>query len=429
MKKWAAIRAGWLAGVLVLTSAGWARQPVVAPYTRVVDEDGGSAIRMEMTVREFHSDKPGQPTVFLAGAVHIANKEFYDSLQAFLDAQDVVLFEGVKPPGAGDDLHGLPTDDAGRSELTKSRVRLLATAVEMYHDKHAAFPESLKQLTEGSEGRLGKLLGGATSDAWTRELLYHITDAGKDNKPTDEDRGYDVESLGSDGQAGGEGVAADIKYSEMKPVSKPEKGDRSEGIQSKLAKATGLVFQLDAMNNNKSNWRNSDLSIDQVQTRLEKAGADGSMLFKMLDGSSMFGKLAGMMLGLVSSSPEGKAMLRVMLVEMLGHAEALLDQAPGGMGKLMGVIVEDRNEVVVADLKKVIQTEPEVKSIAIIYGAGHLPGVQARLAAMGYSPVGDTWRTAMRVEAKEAGITQKQMAQTRQMIQKMVEAQTKKKDK
>ena len=60
---------------------------------------------------------------------------------------------------------------------------------------------------------------------------------------------------------------------------------------------------------------------------------------------------AGVMLGLVSASPEGKAMLRVMLVEMLGHADALMDRAPGGMGKLMGVILEDRNQVVVADLK------------------------------------------------------------------------------
>lgn len=422
-------RAGWAAGLLMIASAAEARQAEVAPYTRVIDEDGGGAIRMEMAVREFHSEKPGQPTVYLAGAVHVADKKFYEELQAFLDAQDVVLFEGVKPAGAGDGEHGLPTDDAGRAELTKSRIRLLATAVELYHEKHAAFPETLKQMVEGSDGRLSRLLGGATTDGWSHEIMFQVTDAGKENKPTDQDRGYEVESPGADGKVGGEGAAADIKYSEMKPVSKPEKGDRSEGIQSKLAKATGLVFQLDAMNNNKPNWRNSDLSIDQVQMRLEKAGADGSMLFKMLDGSSIFGKLAGVMLGLVSSSQEGKAMLRVMLVEMLGHADALMDQAPGGMGKLMGVILEDRNDVVVADLKKVIQTEPNVKTIAVIYGAGHLPGIQTRLLAMGYSPSGDTWRTAMRVEAKEAGISEQQMKQTRQMIQKMVEGQAKKKGK
>ena len=42
-----------------------------------------------------------------------------------------------------------------------------------------------------------------------------------------------------------------------------------------MAEAFGLVFQLDAMNHDGPAWRNSDMSIDQVQRRLDQAGAEG----------------------------------------------------------------------------------------------------------------------------------------------------------
>ena len=424
MRRWVAV------GVLAAASGVRGQDSAaVAPYSRVVEEDGGSAIRMEMAVRELASDKPGRPKVYLAGAVHIGDKAFYESLQQFLDQQDVVLFEGVKPAGAGAEEHGLPTDDEGRAKITGQRIRFVAATIEMYRGKHQSLPTDLKQLVEGSDNRIKSLLPGSLVDGWSRPLHYEqiIAQASRDAETKAPARDFDLYSLGSDDKPGGESAAADVHYIDEKPVSPPERGDRSEGIQTKLAQAAGLVFQLEAMDNTKPNWRNSDLSLDQLQSRLEKAGADGSMLFRMLDGSSFFSKFAGMLLGFVTSTPEGKATMRVMLVEMLGHADAMMDQVPGGMGKLMGVILEDRNDVVVADLKKVIETEPNVKSIAIIYGAGHLPGVQRRLAEYGYSPVGDTWRTAMRVDAKEAGITPAQMKQMRQMIEKLIEAQAKKK--
>ena len=401
----------------------------IGGYARVVEEKGGDAIRLEMAAREFASQTPGRPKVFLIGAVHIADKKFYDSVQEFLDQQDVVLFEGVKPAGSGDAEHGLPTDDDGKAKITAQRIRFVAAAVEMYRGKHKELPADTKELVEGSDNRIKSLLPGALEDGWAHPLMYEKRQppAVDGTEPKDRFRDFDLYSFGSDGKAGGEGAGADVHYIDEKPVSPPEKGDRSEGIQTKLATATGLVFQLEAMNNTKPNWRNSDLSIDQVQSRLEKAGADGSALFKLLDGSSFMGKFAGVLLGLVSSTAEGKAMLRVMMIEMLGHADVMMDSMPGGMGKLMGVILEDRNDVLAADIKKVIETEPNVKSIAAIYGAGHLPGVQKRLAEFGYQPVGDTWRVAMRVDAKEAGLSAAQMKQTRQMIQKMVEAQTKKK--
>jgi general secretion pathway protein G len=384
-----------------------------------VEEDDGAVVKLEMAVREFAPPDTGKPRVFLAGAVHIGEKGFYRGLQRFLDGQDVVLFEGVKPPGAGaaeQDVGG--GTDEERVAATKRRVRFIAMAVERYRDGHEGkLPPSLRELGEGSEERIAWLLKSSLVDSWGHNFVYSTKEA-------DGSASFDVASLGADGKDGGEGVAADIRFSDQKPLSRPEKGDRSEGLQSKLASSMGLVFQLDAMDHNKGNWRNSDLSVDQVQARLERAGVNADGLFGMLDGSSMFSRFGGFLLGIMGSTPDGKAMLRVMIIEMIGHADQLLDRMPGGMGKVMGVLLEDRNAVVVSDLKKVIQGEPGVKTVGIIYGAGHLPSMERRLVEeLGYKPVGDTWRPAITVDAKAAGVSGAQLKATRQMISRMVEAQ------
>ena len=75
--------------------------PPPAPYVRAVDVDNGARVQLQTAARTFRSDPPGTPEIHLVGAVHIGEKEFYQQLQDFLDAHDVVLFEGVKPPGAG----------------------------------------------------------------------------------------------------------------------------------------------------------------------------------------------------------------------------------------------------------------------------------------------------------------------------------------
>lgn len=427
-KRWA------LAGVLAAAPLAWAqpepkpepaqKQPAdqptttVEPYQRITEDRNGEVVKLEMAVREFAPPKPGMPKVYLAAAIHIGDKEFYQSLQEFLDAQDVVLFEGVKPPGAGDAAKDeADKTDQEKVESSKRRARFLAMAVERYHAKQGKLPSDLAELIAGSEARIAGLLKSSTTDAWGHPLTYTLIPGAGDTPDK-----FDIVSLGADGKVGGEGPAADLKFSDQKPLSKPETGDRSEGIQSKLAKSMGLVFQLDAMDHNKPNWRNSDLSIDQVQARLDKAGASGDVLFKALDGSSMFGQFAGLLLGFLGSSPQSQAMLRASMMEMLSRADELLDQAPGKMGAMMGVLLEDRNAVVLEDLKDVI-AEPAVKSIAVIYGGGHLPSMQRHLVEdLGYRPVGDTWRAAMQVDAKSVGMSAAQLRQMRQMISRSIES-------
>ncbi len=370
----------------------------VAPYVRSVDVDDGARVKLQTAARTFRSSEPNTPEIHLVGAVHIGEKSFYEELQAFMDSHDVVLFEGVKPPGAGahDPALSPEATDEQRAELTKKRIRLTATLIEVFKRDNNRVPASLDELASMSDKRIGYLATIATKDAWGRSLSYSADGAGAAPNT------YALSSLAADGAAGGEGANADIAYADLPQVTTDELPG-GKGIQSQLAEAFGLVFQLDHMDHTKPNWQNSDMSIDQVQERIEAAGADGSALFSMLDGSSLQAKLAGLLFRLIAASPTFQTMGKVMLIDTLDKAEEMMAVMPGGMGKLMSVIIVDRNQVVIDDLKALLKERPDLKSIGIIYGAGHLADLEQRLIAMGYKPVEDRWFTAMDVDVTAGG--------------------------
>lgn len=428
-----------LAGAVLLSGAALAQnaQPAPAespkprPYSRVVEDKETGALALEMAIREFRRPDGTGPTVFLAGAIHIADQSYYKSLQEFLDRQDVVLFEQVKPAGAGSGDGANEADDSARAEVTEHRLRFLAMALEAYKAKNGAYPKSLAELEAGLEKRFSDLARGAMNDGWGRPVTYEpkaVPEPASDPKPdASMSKGpapYDLVSLGADGEPGGEGAATDLRFSSQPPLSAAERGDRSEGIQQQLADALGLKFQLGQMDHNRANWRNSDLSIDEVQDRLAKAGADAGPLFSMLDGSSFLGKISGVILKLAAANPQSRVMLKLALMEVLGHADELLGSAPGKMGAMMDVIVNDRNEVVLRDLKRIVETEPGVRTIGVIYGAGHLPGIERSLRSdLGYEPAGDQYVAAIRVTPGEAGMSRDEIASLRNMMSRMVKSQ------
>lgn len=94
--------------VLALWSAGGCAQapaPMPAPatppepYMRLV-RVGDDAYAARLCIREFRPVSGKGPTVFLAGAIHIGDPGYYQALQKHLDAQEVVLFEGVRSTDA-----------------------------------------------------------------------------------------------------------------------------------------------------------------------------------------------------------------------------------------------------------------------------------------------------------------------------------------
>jgi general secretion pathway protein G len=421
----------WLVAALAALGAGVAApaQPAAAParpaveapaegapkFIRVVESDGGARVRMEVVIRHFEPADGEGPAVDLVGAAHIGDGSFYERLQQHLDAKDVVLFEGVKP-AAAERVDGEAATDEDRAERTRKRIRMIASIAEAYHDEKGEYPESIDRLAAAKDKRIAWLASTSSEDGWGRPLIYAAEPGSA--------RGIELLSLGADGEKGGEGAAADIAWSSLPPLGADEKLSDDPGIQSKLASALGLKFQLDVMDHSGDNWRNSDMSVDQLQEKLEEAGVSGAGLFKMLDGSSFQARALSFVLGFIERDPSMGALVKVMLVEMLADADRILAAAPGDMGRMMDVIVRDRNTVVMDDLGAIIAGEPDVESVGIIYGAGHLPDLQRRLTEeLGYKVTGEQWVPAIEVDLKAAGVSVRQAQTMRAMIRRSMEQQ------
>ncbi len=387
--------------------------PSVEPaFIRTRESDDHGHLYLEVAGRTFVKD--GGPVVHLVGAVHIGDKSYYEALQKFLDGQDVVLYEGVKP-GAGDgELAG---DEAGKVKVAKQRVRLVGTIVARYQSAHKALPESFDEALAGVHGTLARLGKAALNDPWGRALrLVRVPDG-------QGVRGFDVVSDGADGEPGGDGVNADIRLSDQKPLTRQEIAGAGDGLQARLARALGLEFQLTGIDYDRANWRDSDLSVDEVQKRLEDAGASGDALFSLLDGSSFASQFVGFMLGFIEHNPRLSLTMKVMMVEMLSNSDAVLAGAGAqnaSMNAMMKVIVHDRNEAVLSDLRRLIADEKSVRSVALFYGAGHLPGLEDRLThEMGYRFDRAEWFTAIDVPLDDQ--TRAQVKQFREMVRRMAE--------
>lgn len=405
-------------------------EPPAAPeqkerWIRIVDDKAAGRVKLQVAARSFARKGDDDRVVWLASAVHVGDRSYYRALQESLDAKDVVLYEGVKPPGAGRTEHDLGEGtDEQRAEATRKRLRFLGMAVKMHERATGRLPESLADLTRPSDKgtvpdeRIAPFVAASMADAWDRAVIYSL------RTKEGEAGSFDLISLGSDGKAGGEGAAADLKLSDQKPIAESEIPNQSEGgIQQQLAGALGLVFQLDAMDHSKPHWRNSDLSMDQMSERISGSGGDADDLFASLEGASAGARFAGALLKFIGSSPMLSGIAKVMMVEMLGQADELLEVMPGGMGKLMDVIIKDRNEVVIDDLVGVMEHEPEMKNIAVIYGAGHMPDLEARLADLGFAEKSVVWLTAIDVDLDRTGLPRSQIDSLRTMLRDTVKEQ------
>lgn len=433
--------------------AGEVASPTVAevqvqPYIRVVDDERAGTITLELSMRTFQREDGTGPRVLLASAVHIGDASYYAACQDLLDRQDLVLFEGVKPPGA----RAIPADasDEEKVRATKRRLEFVGLMAQRFREAQARFPADATELRGWKDERFGEILSAMMTDGWGRDILLREVRpddheaAGEPDapRPTAALPAIELVSLGADGQPGGEGAAADLVHVVRTP--RTARG-QEPGLQKRMADALGLAFQLEAIDSRRPNWRSSDMSVDEIQERVAAAGGDASSLLSMLDGSSIMGRLAGVMMNLIGSSKSMSNMVKLMMVEVLGSADRMFEGAGlgagggaggagggraggggplGSMGPLMQVIVKDRNEVVLNDLRRVIEQEPDKKTIALFYGAGHMPDFEVRMRReMGLVPVEEVWLPAITLRLEEMGMTFAEAQRTRQMVARMLRAQ------
>ncbi|HZW06319.1 MAG TPA: hypothetical protein VFF65_04275, partial [Phycisphaerales bacterium] len=385
-------------------------------YTRVAEKEDGT-LTLEIASRTFvHAGgKPG-PAIHLVGAVHIGDKPYYSALQTLLDAADLVLFEGVKPPGAG--TFDASLDEAGKIKATTARLKFLLSVLEEDRSRTGKLPASLQQAVDDAGKRWKTVIASSLTDAWGRPIAYSVAEVDGGEAGKSGERAV-VISHGPNGADDG-GLGDDVKVEGKAAAKKPKEKDA--GLQAKMADALGLSFQLEEIDSSRPNWRSSDMSVDQLQAKFEEAGVDGDQLFKMLDGSSFMGKMASLALGFIKSNPRLAASVKVMMVDMLGSEDAV-SMGPAEMKKMMGVILKDRNDVVLQDLRAVLAAEQR-KDIAIFYGAGHLPDMEEKLVRdFGYTRQSEKWMEAISVRPADAGMTREEAKSMREVMKKQLERQ------
>ena len=215
-----------------------------------------------------------------------------------------------------------------------------------------------------------------------------------------------------------------------------------------MAKSLGLVFQMQAINYDRTNFLNSDLSISEIQALMQPGGvAPGGRpvgktateddesnaafqnLLKAMDGSSSLGMVLKGVMQLIGGSPRMQAMMKLALIETLGVLRAdpsRMKGLPPDMQKLLEVLIRERNKVVIEDLRRELKRARPGTSIAVFYGAGHLPDLEMRFRNdLNLRPAEDHWLPAFSVNTTRAGLSNFELAFLRSIIRSQLGPMTK----
>lgn len=289
------------------------------PYMRVERSEGGP-VSLQIAARKFVTSQEAGPAVWLVGVSHIGEANYYQTLQNYLNKQDVVLFEGV---------------------------------------------------------------------------------------------GYDETRRETDGNN-----------------SETELSDASS-LQSTLAESLGLAFQLNAIDYDRPNFRNSDIPLDELMRLLTRNRGSESRessdtnqeflaLIQAMDGSSWMGKLLQVGVKILGASPKLQAMSRLMLVELLGQIQGDLSEVQGlppSVQEMMCVLIQSRNKVVMKDLKQILNQNPQPSSIAVFYGAAHMNDFEKRLIAdQGFRVSEEKWFSAVTVDPEKGGLSKTELMMIRGLV-------------
>ena len=390
-----------------------------ATYLRVVEEPGQS-IALEIAAQSFVPTDGSGPTVSIVGVSHIGEPELYTQLQAILNEYDIVLYESVMPPG-GDGASG--DDDEQRAASTKQAMELVTAAIATHHAQTGGYPQDHKQLLSFAakhDPRLEDWLTNASVDGWKRPLVYNSGD---------DLQSFTLVSLGADGKVGGEGAAADLEMSHENSGEVAGFLSEEDNLQAQLASTLGLEFQLEAIDYGQPNWRCSDMTVVQLEEAMLEKGVDFAPFQGALAGTSWPAKLVGYILKFVQAADvfmDGAISdtIKVLLIEMFSD-ETMLKQGLQQFGAgFEEVIVDQRNQIVIDEIKSILAQEPDIESVGVFYGAAHMPDMADRLREqLGYEASEQTWVTAIEVDLTKSAVPPAQLEFLRQMLKRQMKQQ------
>ncbi len=293
--------------------------PIPQPYVRI--RSGSNTVELQIAARKFVSTRGKRPCIWLTGVSHIGEPKYFAALQNHLDAQTLVLFEGIS-------------------------------------DSRGGMTPSNSETNHGTE-----------------------------------------------------------------PVQPTGPREKLSSLQVSIAETLGLAFQLEAIDYSRSNFFNSDLSIQQLREIIAQTGAGESFesLLKMMEGGSWLDAILQVVFQFLSTSPKLQGLSKLALMETIGEIQgdpAQMRGLPPQIKQLLDVLIARRNEKVVADLKLQLPRMAPGKSVSVFYGTGHMPDLEARLRELNYRPAEQLWFTAFSVDKVATGISETEYQFVRSFIQR-----------
>ena len=166
-----------------------------------------------------------------------------------------------------------------------------------------------------------------------------------------------------------------------------------------MGEMLGLTFQKDGIDYTRPNLVHADMNMDQLKEAM--GGGSINPMGQFMDAEQMkrmapmmkmaasFGKM------LMEQNPEMRNNLKMQMGGQLGNADS--DQLAQGLGQdAAKVILIDRNKVVMDVLARQMETTKS-GTIAIFYGAAHMPDFVERLGQLGFTIQSKRWMTAWKV--------------------------------
>jgi len=217
----------------------------------------------------------------------------------------------------------------------------------------------------------------------------------------------------------------------------PAKKSELSSLQTTIARSLGLVFQLDAIDYDRRHFRNSDVSMAELQSWIRGTNAIATSpglpsqatpsgndelqsLLKMMDASSAQGSLLQGLFQFIGANPRLQGLTKLVLMEVLAQLRGEIAQArglPPQMQRLFRILIERRNETVLKDLKTEIARPHPAKSISLFYGAAHMIHFERQLRTMHYKTSEELWLPAFTLDLEKSGVGPFELGLIRTMVQ------------
>jgi hypothetical protein len=176
-----------------------------------------------------------------------------------------------------------------------------------------------------------------------------------------------------------------------------------QGIQQMAKNILRLEFQLDGLDYSRPNFIHADMSADEFARQSEQGQDLSNMLARALKVAQ-----SGNIKGMPTTEAEANQMMSMLfgamlsgdsnelkrtLAPILSESEAFMSQLEGDEGT---VLISRRNQIVIDKVRETVagRTVPGPKYDAILYGAGHMPDLEARLIDLGYRKTNTLWTHA-----------------------------------